>query len=333
VTRAVVRANESVRLLDGRIMVASEERDVTISGLPNARNAYEFLSKLNATEPYQEIAARAKLPARIADTLVRLGLKHRFIKAVNGSERASQNAIVAAKLARGIFPEWKRKVFSHPLWRGLSTGELPRKVFVGWTLEHFHFIEGVTLRMPPAIAACRHRGVRQILSRHFREEYDHYRFFIDSLKKLGLDEDRVRASRPLPGTRAVLTWMRAAGERSWLSYACCSGFLESTGADRRVARAFLDSLRKHYDPTKVGSVEPIAKHVALDEDYGHGSFMEHVCEAGPTISSAELDRAFQDTYLLVETLQSWSTDILNHYTVVDPVRSVAARIRPYRRRP
>ena len=152
-------------------------------------------------------------------------------------------------MCRQLFPRWKERLFSHRLWQMLATGEAAPSQFAGWLLESYHFIEGVNVRLPMVIAECADVRVRHHFVRHYGEEYDHHHFFMQSLNALGVDSRTVQASRPLPGTLAVLNWMRYCGRQDPLYYAACSGFLESTGAS--VAITIITDPSALFDPSPV----------------------------------------------------------------------------------
>lgn len=214
---------------------------------------------------------------------------------------------------RTLFPVLKQRLFSHSLWRSLTGGTASQDQFAGWLLESYHFIEGVTIRMPLVIASCREHNIRRHFVEHFSEEYDHHHFFMRSLNALGISAEQVHASPPLPGTGAVLNWMRNCARQDALQYAACSGFLESTGADHQRARSFFSVLAKKYDSAGKGIVSPMADHVDLDEQYEHSGFIEKICAELPRLSLRRADAALQAAVGLVETLELWSTDIERHY--------------------
>lgn len=216
-------------------------------------------------------------------------------------------------ICRRLFPVWKERLFSHPLWVLLTSGEASPSLFLGWLLESYHFIEGVNDRLALAVAECPSVHARHLFARHFVEEYNHSEFFMKSLGAMGLSAPEVRASRPLPGTLAVLHHMRRCARRDPLEYAVCSGFLESTGEDRAKARQFFDCLVRPAPARRANVVTPLQAHLNLDEDYGHNGVIESVCIHLGEISQERASAALAAGNALVETLELWSTDILRTY--------------------
>lgn len=244
------------------------------------------------------------------------------------AEPVDGEAFVA--LCARAFAGWKQRLFGHPLWVALAEGEASRPLFLGWLIENYHLIEAATVRLPVAIAACAHPVVKRHFVKHFREEFDHHHFFRQSLRAAGLDVATVEARPPLPGTMAVINHMRACARRDSLSYAACSGFLESTGEDHQRAREFFRRLGTHFDSGGGAIVTPLAEHAALDEDYGHCGMLALVVGAGGTVTRGQARRALADAHALVEALELWSTDILRHYDGSAALSGAARRYRPVR---
>lgn len=214
---------------------------------------------------------------------------------------------------RRIYPALKRRLFSHSLWANLASGEASRPLFMGWLIENYHFIEGVNDRLALAVAACRESGIRPFFAKHFTEEWDHSEFFLRSLGKLGIPRDEAMHSRPLPGTVAVLNYMRRSARRDALDYAACSGFLESTNEDRSVGIGFISQLAAHYTPDKPRALQPLIDHIKLDEVYKHNTVLEDICSQMDRISIQRATDTIASVFLFVETLEAWSTDILRSY--------------------
>lgn len=272
----------------------------------------KVVARLDGNRAASPIANELGLPLKTVETLCERLIE--FDLAV--SLESSDHAVTPQKFSstcRSYFPRWKNRLFSHALWQQLATGEATREQFIGWLLESYHFIEGVNDRLALAVAACDDLKIRPLFAHHYVEEYDHADFFINALNALGLDEATIFSSRPLPGTLAILNFMRQCARRDPLQYAVCSGFLESTGSDRERARTFFAYVAKNYSPDTNDVVTPLVDHVQLDECYGHNNLMETVVERIGPVPTARASAALQAGALLVETLELWSADIQRSY--------------------
>jgi len=318
----VLRFDAVLNTTGDGITLTFEDNVVSLEGL-SVGVAAKFFDALHRPAAIAEICQKSGLSRPtvlgLIDALVRAGAAGRD----DADELLSPRDLV--EICHGLFPAWKTRLFGHSLWRALAEGRASQETFLGWLAESYHFIEGVTLRIPAVIAATSERAVRRHFVKHFSEEYDHHHFFAVALTRAGVPLGAVRDAGPLPGTRAVLNWMRDCGRRDPLMYAACSGFLEATGADRSGARLFYAELSRHYDPSVVA---PLAQHAALDERYEHGGFVEKIAGEIGSVSRARADRALAAVHGLVETLELWSSDIERHYCEASQI--AVGSVRRYR---
>lgn len=299
---------------DGAVVVEADDQDFDLRFEARApERLHALLALFDGRRSVADAAARAGVPEDVARTcageLVDSGL------AVTAGD-AARLSIAPAEFAaqcRRIYPGLKQKLFGHALWRGLTSGEASRAVFMGWLIENYHFIHGVNDRLALAASACNVAELRPYFVKHYIEEWDHYKFFLDALQTLGVSADEVRATRPLPGTIAALNHMRRCGRRDPLEYAACSGFLESTGEDRKAAVGFFERLRAHYCQEQPKAVDQLIAHLHLDEAYQHNTVLEDICSQLDAVSLQRATNALTAARVQVETMVLWSTDILRSY--------------------
>lgn len=270
-----------------------------------------IVQRCDGTHDVGEIARAADLAPDVVhalcDALVTNGLA--FVLADADAGDAAISSADFCRIARSLIPGWKRRVFEHRLWVSLSEGSAPFETFRSWLLESYHFIEGVNIRLPVAVAFAQNRSVQSLFAHHFAEEYDHGEFFLRALATFGIDQAEAKAAPPLPGTRAILMHMRSCARRDPLQYAVCSGFLESTGEDRIAGRTFFERLAEHY-AERPSAIAPLRAHLDLDERYGHNELLEQVCAAIGPLEVGRASAALNAGLTLVETLELWSSDIV-----------------------
>lgn len=307
---------------DGQIEVRHGCRSIAITGV-SLKGCRELLDRLDGRHAFEDLVRDSGLSTSDCDTLISSLVQHGFAREAGHTVQAEHSGAQFAQICRDLIPGWKTRLFSHPLWVGLRDGSAPRPVFEGWVLENFHFIEGVTLRLGAAIAFCQDPAISKHFAKHFSEEYDHCWFFRESLQACGVTDHQLNRSKPLSATSAVLNWMREAARRDPLCYACCSAFLESTGADRDNARKFFEQLTRTYGNE---AVTPLARHADLDEEYGHGGFLEKICSELHSIDYQRANAAIQCMWGLVETLEFWSAAVLRHYSAVPALQFLPVQV-------
>jgi len=202
-------------------------------------------------------------------------------------------------------------MFSQPLWRFLPVGKASPSLFNGWLLESYHFIRGAAARLSYATSLCHDERVMPYFLDHHLEEYDHYQFFEEALRRRKVT---FADTTPLPSTEAIINFARGAARRGPLHYMACSGLLESSGSDTARAVEFFNSLTASYDTEQSGFVEPLIEHVLLDQAYRHGSICERILgqfnEIDVTVANDVIDTAagFKDTIIY------WFRDVYRAYT-------------------
>jgi pyrroloquinoline quinone (PQQ) biosynthesis protein C len=296
-------------------------------GVP-PRALFEVLTRLDGRRSPAEVAARAGLEVELVRDIVGELFKHNLAIDFGGlpDEPITPPSFVA--LCRGLFPAWKQQLGAHPLCRLLAGGQAGRAQFMGWLMENHHFIEGIHDRLALAISECHDRGLLPLLAQHYAEEHDHSYFYMASLNHLGVDAPTVLAARPLPGTRAVLNFMRQCARRDPLQYGVCTAFFESSGGTREAAEEYYDALMGAYVGEKREAIASLVEHVALDNACGHDSLLDEIAERSGPLSPARASAALGACALLVETLHLWLSDIERAYDL--PEVKLRDRPRPYR---
>jgi pyrroloquinoline quinone (PQQ) biosynthesis protein C len=298
----------------GAVIVDAESRD--------------FELRFEASQPERILALLALFDGRrtLAQAAAQAGVPEPEARACAGHLVESGLAVTAAastdrdlepeafvSFCRALYPPLKRRLFSHPLWSGLAAGEASHAVFMGWLIENYHFIDGVNDRLALAVTACPDPRIKPFFVKHYVEEWDHSSYFMQALGDFGMTPDEVRATRPLPGTLAALNHMRRSARRDPLEYAACSGFLESTNEDRSVGVGFLGMLQDHYGKERPRVLAPLIEHLHLDEAYQHNTVLEDICLQIDRISFDRATSALTAAVVMVETMETWSTDILRCY--------------------
>ncbi|PYC17752.1 hypothetical protein [Pseudomonas mosselii] len=308
----LLRADAQLTIVEQELEIEVDDVVCRLSGVP-ADRLLQALTSFNGFTDVEKAGKRSGMAVDALDAIVQQMTQMGVLNQMSESPDGELSPSAFSNLCRRLYAHWKSRLFAHPLWTGLADGSLPRPVFIGWVIESWFFIENVMDRLPMAVAHTEDRAIRSIFAQHFSEEWDHYGFFERSLDALGVGHELRAQLQPLPSTRAIQNLMRAAARRDCLRYAACSGFLESTGRDRDAARQFFDRVAAFYDREQGQAVKPMLDHVSLDEDYGHGDFVEKVATRIGAISRARALAALREGYALVETLEMWSEDIFRFY--------------------
>src|SRR5205814_4581277 len=132
----------------------------------------------------------------------------------------------------------------------------------------YHYTKNANRHMPLSCAHTREKALKLLRAKHYAEEWNHYHYFMKSLKALGFTEEMVRDSVPLPTTLALSNFMRQAAREDILCYSICSAVLEGTTTDRRTYNPYYEKAAQLYGVPKE-AVAPIYAHLDLDVQYQH----------------------------------------------------------------
>jgi len=291
------------------LVLSNDTENISFGGIGPKVGA-DVIEFLNLRPSVKELIASLKgEPAEIFEFLRILVAE----KLASESEPTFYTGSQIANLLQQFFSDWNEVLFSHLLWTSLASGGASEAVLDGWLVETYHFIRGANARLSYAASQTVDLRVRDIFVHHYVEEYDHYKFFAESLRRHGIGVDAVERLRPLPSTSAVINMMRRAARIDYLAYAACSGLLESTGCDSSKARSFYGDLASHYDKSGSRFVEPMLNHVELDEGYEHGNVMADIFKPIQRIEPERANRIVECVYQFKETLLFWFDDIQAFY--------------------
>jgi pyrroloquinoline quinone (PQQ) biosynthesis protein C len=149
-------------------------------------------------------------------------------------------------------------------------------------------------------------------AKHYAEEWNHYHYFMKSLKALGFKESDIQNSVPLPMTLALSNFMRQAAREDILCYSICSAVLEGTTTDRGTYNPYYEKSAELYGVPKA-AIAPIYAHLDLDIKYGHSDLFLEMLEKVESISAARAARILEYGHQLVEHIWLWTDNIEKYY--------------------
>jgi TENA/THI-4/PQQC family len=208
---------------------------------------------------------------------------------------------------------WSRQIGYHRLFGSLERGEVPKEVFLGWIIEVYHYVASAATHAATAIAHCNVPNWRQILSAYLAEEYDHASLLIESLKRLGVPEDRVREAHPLIGTQSLVLMLSEIGRRSTLGYLTCTSLFEARREDYGDGKASLEKIAATYgyDPD---ALAPIIDHMGGDLLAGHSGLLDEALQQERTLPAREVDQAINCLHDLKHSFDQFHDQILSYYS-------------------
>ncbi len=208
----------------------------------------------------------------------------------------------------------ERSVQRNRFWTSIREAprKVPRPVYWGMCLENFHILAREPLFDGPVLAFSGNHAVRASLNRFYAEELGHDRLLLNSLCSLGLPEDGVRESIPLPTTWALIDGLAYWARFEPLFFAATLGILEG----REVAEdAFVGAARKKQ--LSSGFVEPMMAHARINAVGRHGELTREVFAAIDVVNAGEQERLRELLPLFVALYDNFYTGIWDHYRAFD----------------
>jgi hypothetical protein len=151
---------------------------------------------------------------------------------------------------------------------------------MGNLIETYHFVQGASVNISPAIALAPSDRVRLILCEFLGHEYSHGATLRAGLLAAGMTDAQIDRGDPLPATQGLLNQLRWLATTNLLAYAACLTTCESNGPDDDAYDAtYYSSLCDRLDK-KI--YEPYIMHVTMDRESDHGSVGREIfAESGP----------------------------------------------------
>jgi pyrroloquinoline quinone (PQQ) biosynthesis protein C len=278
----------------------------------------------NEFDRYRKVAAW--LPSvRDLDELLRdIGMnENRFVKFVRAleysgllyrvdGERRAMTGLEFHAIFASVIGSWLSEAFGHPFWARMMSGHGSARLFIGWLFELYHFTRNANRHMPLSCAHAEDKRIKQLRAKHYAEEWNHYHYFMKSLKAFGFAEAQIADSVPLPMTIALSNFMRQAAREDILAYSICSAVLEATTTDRTTYGLYYEKVATLYGVTRE-AIAPIWAHLDLDEKYAHSELFREILAHVPEISADRVTKVLSYGHQLVEHIWLWTDNIEKYY--------------------
>jgi pyrroloquinoline quinone (PQQ) biosynthesis protein C len=268
--------------------------------LPTVRGLADLSRELGMDE--------AKVPTFI-DALAGSGLLYRL----DGVEKNMTGLELHSKFS-SVLNSWLSEAFAHPFWERMMSGRGSARLFTGWLIELYHYTKNANRHMPLSCAYAQEKPIKQLRAKHYAEEWNHYHYFMKSLKALGFTEPQIAESVPLPMTLALSNFMREAASKDTLAYSICSAVLEGTTTDRKAFSPYYDRSAELYGIPKE-AIAPIYAHLDLDVQYQHSDLFREILEHVGDMPAERVTTVLNYGHQLVEHIWLWTDNIERYYEV------------------
>jgi pyrroloquinoline quinone (PQQ) biosynthesis protein C len=293
----------ALQLADRTIELGEQEYDwykKVTSWLPSVRGIADLSRDLGMDE--------AKVPRFVA-ALAKSGLLYQTDDAPSTMSGLEFHARFSS-----VLNSWLSEAFSHPFWERMMAGRGSARLFTGWLVELYHYTKNANRHMPLSCAHAHEKPIKQLRAKHYAEEWNHYHYFMKSLKALGYSEPQIAESVPLPMTLALSNFMRQAAREDVLAYSICSAVLEGTTTDRTTYNPYYEKSAELYGIPQE-AVVPIYQHLDLDVQYQHSDLFQDILKHVATMSAERASKVLDYGHQLVEHIWLWTDNIEKYYQI------------------
>lgn len=212
-----------------------------------------------------------------------------------------------------VSDSWTAQLGYHKLFQWLEAGRGGSQLFLGLLIETYHYVAAASLHIASAIRHAESDACRHLFSEYLAEEYDHARLLLESLERMGMPSNRIRASIPSPGTQALTNLLIRIGEKSSLEYCAAMSFVE---ARSQHASGALESVRRmtlNYG-FPADSCEPLLSHMTADLELGHQGLLSQMLAGQKQVEKKEADQVVNTLHELKHGFDLFHDQVLSYYT-------------------
>ncbi|EOX4945980.1 iron-containing redox enzyme family protein [Vibrio alginolyticus] len=180
---------------------------------------------------------------------------------------------------------------------------------IGYVVEYYHIVKSAPSVIAPALAHKAPEAIFQGIKTLFLEEHDHDQLLVQALESVGLLEDEVRSTTPLPSTFSVYSTLGTFSRQHLLSFISALFLFEEPYPEFN--RAFIASCKRLNLPEAFW--KPIVGHSDVNESGGHHLITDELLTHISAISKEEANVTLIHIMTLLETMKIWDSEICSSY--------------------
>ena len=298
----------------GDLLAETEETEYVFSGR-SARVLKCLVPRLDGFCRLEDLANGVAAPPAELDAIFNILAEDDLVLDASAAiEARSTEEFLSAFFRECNF--WSKEIFAQPFWRAILSRKAQATLVLGWGVEFYHFVEAANEYMAAGVAYCRDDAVtRELIARHYIEEWNHSVMFLDGLVASGLDSDQVIAAPPLASTRALINHLTELAAADSFSYAAAFGIMQPSRERprRESVDKFYNHLTENY-PFASGLFQAFRKHAFLDLELGHcETVLERLCARSAVVTPENAQRIVGAARSVAEHFILFFEGILDFY--------------------
>lgn len=305
--------NCTLSLSNNHLLAITDEDEFTINVLPvTPDEAYNFLLLLDGKTSIPDIIKKNKTKIScedatlLIDCLSESGLLTRNLPAdfVSGKEAILEIEDVQNRLM-------DKSIYNNILWEKCATpNEVPENVFIGMAIENYHLLSRGSSFDAHALYFHGCRKTRHAMNSVFCSEHGHAEIILSALMLLGMREDDIINSVPLPQTLGLANSLAFWSANDPLFFFSTMEMLE--GKEHAVD-SYVLAMEKSGKMNPM-FVKKIKSHTLINIEQNHTNFGRQLLSNIPVISRDALTKMKRQTHLFVELYDAYYRAIWDHYS-------------------
>ncbi|WP_410012790.1 hypothetical protein [Sodalis sp. C49] len=314
--------NCTLSLSNNHLLAITDEDEFTINVLPVTPNeAYEFLLLLDGKTSIPDIIKKNKTHLTCEDATL-------LIECLSESGLLTRNIpteFITGKQAILEIEDLQNRLMDKSLYNNIfwqkcnEPDDVPENVFIGMAIENYHLLARGSSFDAHALYFHGCRKTRQAMNAVFCSEHGHAEIILSALALLGIDENNIIASVPLPETLGLANSLAYWSASDPLFFFSTMEVLE--GKDCAVD-SYVIAMEKS-GKMDAQFIEKIKSHSLINIEHNHASFGRQLLSTIPVVSRENLIRMKRQTHLFVELYDAYYRAIWEHYSdATSLVRSI-----------
>lgn len=203
------------------------------------------------------------------------------------------------------------KIYQDTFWKKCQqeSPDIPKNVLYGMAIEHYYFLTLQTYFDSPILGIQTTGKIHELMMEFFHDEYRHDKIILKALNSIGINEQDLKESMPLPSTLALCNALAFWSRNDPYFFFLILGTLEGKdlAEDTYIEVCKRIGLEQDF-------VKPIEAHANVNLTYQHGNLTRLIFKEIPHVDEFTFKHLKSQTHLFVEMYSNFYRDIWNHYS-------------------
>lgn len=208
---------------------------------------------------------------------------------------------------------WQRQIGYHKLFNLLKNKLVRKEVLIGLLIETYHYVKSAPEHTGTALVHCKNDKWKNILLNYLVDEFDHSKYYLDALIKLGIPEERIHSAHPLIGTSSLINMLNEIGRKSTLGYLACTNLFEANKFDYQNSKEVIQNIFSLYD-FPVEAINGPITHMEADLAMNHNSLFSDALNGSNDLDIDEINYAINCVHDLKHSFDQYHDQILQYYS-------------------